>query len=215
MHYLPNGWQAFETLEQENSPGEEFVIVHAGTFYPDFKPYALFDALAMWKDGKAQEGVPPFQGIRVKLLGCNDHVTKKYIADRNLADIVTIEPWLPLDEARKIMMGADALWVTLGTGEEAATYVPSKLFEYIAADRPILGFFPDGEAADIIKNTGTGVVFHTDDSSPVIATLAAAFAGKQAGQMYPDFYQRKESVISELNADTLSQRFHGLLESLT
>jgi len=57
------------------------------------------------------------------------------------------------------MCGADLLWASLGTGNESSTYIPSKLFEYIAAKRPIWGFFPEGEAAYLIRETNVGETF--------------------------------------------------------
>ena len=64
------------------------------------------------------------------------------------------------------------LWASLGYSKESSTYIPSKLYEYIAANKPILGFFPEGEASNLIKSTGTGVVFHKDDYSEIIKIIS-------------------------------------------
>ena len=78
------------------------------------------------------------------------------------------------------MCQADMLLATLGTGTESATYIPSKLFEYIAAKKPILGFFPEGVACDLIRDTQTGVVFTSDDPFPVIRFLNSMIMEKRS-----------------------------------
>ena len=50
------------------------------------------------------------------------------------------------------------------------TVIPSKIFEAMAMGRPIVLAAPDGEAADIVRGTGCGVVLPPEDP----AALAAA-----------------------------------------
>jgi hypothetical protein len=214
VFYLPNGWEAFPRPEKSATPDGFFTIIHAGTFYPNFKPYALFEALGNWKCGNQPEGVPPLEGLRLILLGSQDAVTRNMVNEMGLQEMVEIKTWMPLEEARKHMCQADALWVTLGTGRGASTYVPSKLFEYLAAGRPILGFFPEGEACHIIRETGTGLVFNSDEPGPIIRCLFQAMEEKKAGADFPDFYRRNENAIKELNVEEIATRFSAILNDL-
>ncbi|MEZ4600289.1 MAG: glycosyltransferase family 4 protein [Syntrophotaleaceae bacterium] len=214
VYYLPNGMQKFELPNNTVISNDYFTIVHTGTFYPNFKPYGLLEALARWKQGCQPPGIPEFHGIKLKLIGCSDMVTKKIVSDLDLVDDVSFEPWVPLEEARRIMCCADALWVTLGTGKEAASYVPSKLFEYIAAQRPIYGFFPPGEASSILKNTGTGFVFEKDDCELVISVLFEAIQSKKEGKAFPEFYRRNEEAVGELDVEKVLERFQNILSNI-
>ena len=168
---INNGWEEFQLSSNQDRSSGKFTIVHSGSFYPKFKPYALLYALAKWKNGKQPEDIPPIKNISVILLGARDAETKQIVKKLNLEGIVKVEPWIPLSKAREIMVSADMLWTSLGTGKEASTYIPSKIFEYIAAKTPIIGFFPDGEAANLIRKTGTGVVFTNDEPYPIIRTI--------------------------------------------
>jgi glycosyltransferase involved in cell wall biosynthesis len=48
----------------------------------------------------------------------------------------------------------------------------TKIFEYLAAGRPILAAVPpDGEAAELIRETGAGVVVAPDDVDGIAAAL--------------------------------------------
>ena len=182
--YLPNGWEPFgDDIYRGNRNDKDcLTIVHAGTFYPRFKPYALFHALSCWKKRMCGSDFPdyPDNRIQVILLGSNDPITKQLLEELDLQNIVQIRKWVKQEEAWRNMCQADILLATLGTGEESATYIPSKLFEYIAAKRPIIGFFPEGVACDLIRDTQTGVVFTSDDPLPVIRFLNSMIVQKES-----------------------------------
>jgi hypothetical protein len=85
--------------------------------------------------------------------------------------------------------------------------VPSgKIFEYLAAERPILAAVPpDGAAADLVRETGAGVVVAPDDVNGIREALLGLHARWRAGKL-PDGHltpeQRKrlsrESRVEEL-----------------
>ena len=211
--HLPNGWEDFPERDHGKKENEVFTIVHSGTYYPRFKPYGLFHALAHWRNGNLPPGSPPWDNnIRVILLGSGDMATRKVVDDLGLQDIVEIRPWVALDEARKIMCQADALWASLGTGNESSTYIPSKLFEYFAARRPILGFFPEGEAADLIKQTNTGIVFTSDQPEPVIRALGEALEAKKKDGI---LYSPSKDVINQYHIRRIVEKINGHLMSLS
>jgi glycosyltransferase involved in cell wall biosynthesis len=208
--YLANGWEPFPQDPVPSPADHPLTIVHAGTFYPGFKPYGLLHALAKWRNGgPSAHGDFPAQRLKVLLLGASDAATRQVIADLGLEDIVALRPWVGVAEARRIMRSADILWATLGTGPASRTFVPSKLFDYIAAGRPIMGFFPEGDAADLIRATGTGIVFTNDLPDPVIQVLA------QALDSHPraiDWHRPRPDVIDRYHIDALAGRLAALLQ---
>jgi len=210
--YVPNGWEEFENTAAVLSPDHKLTIVHAGTFYPKFKPYALFYALCAWKEGNHHPDVSPLNSgdIRILLLGSRDEQTANTVKELNLSDIVEIKPWTALDEARGIMSGADILWTSLGTGQESATYVPSKIFEYIATGKPILGFFPEGEARRIIEETGAGKVFTSDAPEPIIAYLDRLIKLKKTGRI-ETIYRPDSDKIQSLKMSSILKQFSDQL----
>jgi glycosyltransferase involved in cell wall biosynthesis len=128
-----------------------------------------------------------------------------------LEDIVSIRPWVSVAEARQAMQAADLLWASLGTGPESRTFVPSKLLEYIAAGRPILGFFPEGDAAELIRATGTGRVFTDDRPAPVIDTLSAML--DLAPGRTPEWYRPDREAIESYRIDSIGGRLADILEN--
>ena len=61
-----------------------------------------------------------------------------------------------------------------------------KVFEYLAAERPVLAAVPpDGAAADLIRETGAGIVAAPDDVPALTAALSelhGEMAGRCAGR---------------------------------
>jgi glycosyltransferase involved in cell wall biosynthesis len=206
--HIPNGWEEF-TYKVDSSKRDDGAlnIVHAGIFYPLFKPYALLHALASWRKGNRPPGIPPLNGqsIRLILLGAKENEAN-IVKDLGLEDIVEVKSWVPQTEAQRIMSQADMLWVTLGTGKESSTYVPSKIFEYIAARKPIIAFFPEGDAAELIRKTNSGSVFTSDDQAPIIRFLAEA--SNDYEKFSSRYYQDERTLdmyhvryaVSQLNA---------------
>jgi len=212
--HVPNGWEEFPSKVYRAEKKEDpLTIVHAGTFYPRFKPYGLLYALAAWRDGKRPPGIPPLKkdDIKIVLLGSRDEETARIISELNISEFVEIRPWVALDEARRIMCQADLLWASLGTGKESSTYIPSKLFEYIAAERPILGFFPEGEAERFIKQTGTGLVFTDNDSSVVIRSIYETMCAK--GTREPSWFKPDHKVINVYHITNVTVRLSLILEN--
>ena len=212
--YLPNGWEEFaENDIYEGGKNEQLTIVHAGTFYPKFKPYALFYALSAWRKGDHPKTILPLNksNIQIILLGARDETTKKLIVELGLEEFVIIKPWVAQAEAQKYMCQADLLLASLGTGKESATYVPSKLFEYIAAGRPIIGFFPEGEASSLIKKTGTGKVFTTDDSAPVIDFLSKLIFREEK---CTEYFSKNNYTITGYHIKSITAKLDRILESL-
>lgn len=209
---ITNGWEEFLLPPAQDKVNGKFTIVHSGNFYSRFNPYGLLYALAKWKNGKQPEDIPPMKNISVILLGARDAETKQVVQKLNLEGIVKIEPWMPLSKAREIMVNADILWASLGTGKEASTYIPSKIFEYIATKTPIIGFFPEGETADLIRKTKTGVTFTSDDPVPIIRFLNEKDCMKREGK--GPVYSPDDSVISQYDIREIVSELAKILNSL-
>ena len=79
---------------------------------------------------------------------------------------------VPSASVAAVMAGADALLVTLSPAPVFRTFVPSKLFDAMAAARPVI-LMVDGEARRILDEAGAGVFVPPGDA----AALAAAITG--------------------------------------
>jgi len=73
-------------------------------------------------------------------------------------------------EAMGLMRAADALFLQLKPDETMEKTIPSKVFDYLAAGRPIL-FSLAGEGRQILERTGANLFFRPGDPADFLAAL--------------------------------------------
>jgi hypothetical protein len=94
--------------------------------------------------------------------------------------------------------------------QPSPTYVSSKQWEYLAAAKPALAIVdPEGEAARIIRETGSGWVVPYWDESEIVRCLREIHARWRAGELERHVDMRK---AAGLEASRISSRFVELLE---
>ena len=113
-------------------------------------------------------------------------------------DNVTLAPAVPPDQVPALLAAADICLVPLRDVPLFATFIPSKMFEYLAAAKPVIGSVT-GEPAQILREAGAMVVPPEDGEAlaAAIASLAADPARRAAmgrsGRAYVEkFFDRAE-----------------------
>ena len=108
-----------------------------------------------------------------------------------LGDRLELIPYAPAPAALELQRDSEALLLLIPeAGGRGKGVLSGKVFEYLAAERPILAAVPpDGAAAELIRETGAGVVAPPDDVEALreaLAELHARFAnGGLAGRRAP------------------------------
>jgi len=84
--------------------------------------------------------------------------------------------------------------------------VPGKLYEYLAAGRPILAMTAEGETADIVRASGNGVVVPADDEAGIEAGLlqVIAMAGRPLAPVDAALYDGR---IGAVRTEALLRQF--------
>lgn len=109
------------------------------------------------------------QAVHVALVG--EGADKQNVAERlriREATNVTMQAGVPRDRVPPLVAAADVCLVPLRDLPLFNTFIPSKMFEYLGAGKPVVGSVR-GEAADILKEAGAVVVAPED---PVALTAA-------------------------------------------
>ncbi len=156
------------------APSETFRIVYTGKIYegPGSSAEPLFRALA-----RLRETAPAaFGRVRVDIFGRTDSAFSARVEEHSLSDVVRDHGLVSRERAMAEQREADALLCLLAPDQsQVAT---TKLFDYLAAWRPVLLLGPtDGTAAAILRSTGGGAAFERDDIDAISEWLRAAVDG--------------------------------------
>jgi glycosyltransferase involved in cell wall biosynthesis len=159
---IPNGADFDDSADLEYRRGERFRITHTGSFFGRRDPRPFLRALAGTGDDVVARFVGDFRAADLE-----------WARGLRLGDRLHLEPFAPRRRSLELQRDSEALLLLLPDVGERGRDVPSgKLFEYLAARRPILAAVPpDGTAANLVREAGAGVVVAPDDVDALRASL--------------------------------------------
>ena len=103
-------------------------------------------------------------------------------------------PYVDHTEAVKYMLATTVLLLIIPDHKSNRSIITGKLFEYIASMRPIICIGPaDGDAAEILKESGHGMTFSYNDTNEIsdyLRTLASDSSLTE--RMSPEIFSRRE-----------------------
>ena len=123
---------------------------------------------------------------------------------------VTMLPSVRSDEMPALVAAADICLVPLRNVPLFSTFIPSKMFEYMAAGRPIVASVR-GEAAEILHRAGSVVVEPED--ADAIAEALRKLAGDPALRAEIGRDQRR-FVAEHFDRRVLAGTYHRILENV-
>lgn len=188
-------------------PADRFVLTYVGTLYGHQE--ALWAALArLREDG----GVPR---LRVRLVGRVLPGTEAVLERFGVRDVVETVPYLPHPEAVREMASATLLLLTIEDWPHAEAIVTGKLYEYLAAGRPVLGIGPPGgDAAAILRQTGAGRMFAREDVAGIAAHLGALYeAWERGGRLDGASPEAAARFSRRAQTEALARLVHDLAET--
>ena len=149
---------------------QPFRLVHTGLFAADGNPLKLWDALA-----ERCASDPAFRDrLQIRLAGKVDRAITDAIRARGLGANLIELGYLPHEQTVREQRAADILLLPLRQEPEYAKVLPGKIFEYLAARRPVLGIGQeDGAAAAVLRDAGAGEMFDWDKKDELLAFLDA------------------------------------------
>lgn len=179
---LRNGYEeaAFEGPAPDREPGV-FRIVHTGTVYGAKQDLtAFFAALARLRTEGAFGPLRP----EVVLAGKVDAQSLAAARAARVEDLVVTPGFVPHHEAVALLRSATVnLLLTWSVpGWVARGVCPGKMYEQIAAGRPVLALaLPDCEAARVATDAGGTLVADPHDAGGIHAALARLVEAERAG----------------------------------
>lgn len=152
---------------------ERFRITHAGSFFGKRDPKPFLTALAR------------VDGVVARFVGDFRAADREWSA--NILDRMELIPYAPHRRSLELQRDSEALLLLIPeAGGRGRGVLSGKVFEYLAAGRPILALVPpDGAAAELLRATGAGVVVAPEDIAGIERELMAMRDRWRAGQLEP------------------------------
>jgi glycosyltransferase involved in cell wall biosynthesis len=171
---IPNGCDFEDFAGLEYRPGPRFRLTHTGSFFGKRSPRPFLEALAE-TDGDSV----------VRFVGDFRAADREWAEDLGLGDRLELHPYLPRRRVLELQRDSEALLLLIpDSGGRGRAVLSAKVFEYLAAERPILAVVPpDGAAADLIRETGAGVVVAPEDVEGIRDALVELEGDWRSGKL--------------------------------
>lgn len=175
---ITNGYDEEDFAGAAPAPDGNFNLVHTGLFAADGNPLTLWKVLGEMaaKDPRLRAA------LRIRLCGKVDREVLEAINANRLIDNVISLGYCPHGAAVREQRSASVLLLPLRNDPQYRPILPGKLFEYLAARRPVLGIGQaDGAMARVLMSTAAGSTFDWADADGIRAFLAEAWKQHLSG----------------------------------
>jgi len=208
VEIITNGFDEDDfSATDSTQPDSKFSMSHIGSLNGDRNAANFWRALKELCSDDAQ-----FKNdLVIRLIGKNDFAVYQSIEQNGLqAQLEKIE-YIPHNETGKYQQRSSVLLLFLNNTPNVLGIIPGKLFEYLAARRPILVIGnSNGDSARIVTETNAGAICDFDQKEKMKATIK-------------DFYTRwkkneltvSAAAIEKYSRKTIAQKFAVLLNELT
>ena len=133
-------------------------FIYAGSLYSGKRdPTLLFKAIRQLED----EGKLDSSKIAIDFYGDSGNISE-IASEFNLLDIVNVGGRISHDEVLKKQLNSDILLLISWNNEKEKIFIPGKIYEYFALQRPVLSIgYKEGSLKDLIEKTDVG--YHVSD----------------------------------------------------
>ena len=178
---------------QKKPLDSKFSIAHIGSFLSERNPRIFWKALSeLIKENKDFK-----EDFELKLIGKVSQEILDVVSEFKLSNYLNNLGYLSHNQALIEQRSSQVLLLVEIDSEETVGIIPGKLFEYMAAERPILAIGPEGaDFSNIIKETNSGTFFTYDQKDEI---------KEQIVKLY-DFYKQNELKVYAMGLQYYSRK---------
>ena len=178
---------------QKKPLDSKFSIAHIGSFLSERNPRIFWKALSeLIKENKDFK-----EDFELKLIGKVSQEILDVVSEFKLSNYLNNLGYLSHNQALIEQRSSQVLLLVEIDSEETVGIIPGKLFEYMAAERPILAIGPEGaDFSNIIKETNSGTFFTYDQKDEI---------KEQIVKLY-DLYKQNELKVYAMGLQYYSRK---------
>ena len=206
VHLVTNGYDESDYMTPVEPDGK-FNVVHTGLLTADGNPVALWDILGE----KCREDKEFAENFHLTLAGKTDAKVLESIKAAGLETYLTDLGYINHDKAVLEQRKASVLILPIREEPETKAILPGKLFEYLAAQRPILGVGTrEGAMATVLQETGAGQIFDWTDKADIRNYIDRCWESFLAGTL-----KTEATDIQRFSRRSTAKQMAALFEQLT
>ena len=159
IQVITNGYDGEVVLNSKLD--SKFTISHIGSLLSGRNPNNLWKVLA----DLVNENSEFKKALCLQFIGVVSNDVLQAIKDAGLIEQTEVLGYVSHEEALSYQKSSQILLLVEIDSEDTKGIIPGKVFEYMAANRPIIGIGPQNwEVGEIVNKTKTGCIFnHLDD----------------------------------------------------
>ncbi|MCH4823264.1 glycosyltransferase family 4 protein [Gramella lutea] len=201
---ITNGFDSEYQITETES--KRFKIAHIGSLLSGRNPESLWKAI----QELLTENDEFRQSFQLKLAGKVSEEVLRSISAYGLEQYLENQGYVNHQKAIELQKDASVLLLIEIDSEETRGIIPGKLFEYMAANKPILAIGPENwDAERIISETGTGSVYcygEIEDIKNHILELFEKFQGNEE--------MSSPSGVEQYHRKALTEKLANLIKNL-
>lgn len=189
---LTNGYDEEDFKDASFQNPERFTITYAGTLSGAYPLESLLTALKSISSGK---------DFLFRIVGTLPRDIKEKIIEHTGAGKAQFIPYCAHSEVIRLTTGSSMLLLVIPESANAKVITTGKVFEYIAARKPVLCIGPaDGDAASVLRRSGQDSVFSGKDPSEIEKFILDEMEnGSGPREPHPEFSRKNiTGMLSQL-----------------
>lgn len=199
---------AFDPSLFEPTPAQladVFTVLYFGRFRQFVGPTSLLSGFAAF----VQELKLTPNQARLRIVGESETNVAEAIVAAGLTAFADITPAVPFRQSLGVLQNAHVL--TLVIEDECQLQIPGKLFDYLAAQRPILAISSNREANEILRHTSAGWSVSPHDPAAITRTLVRLY-GDPRVRTHP--YPLDHAVADQYSAHQQANKIATILNAV-
>jgi glycosyltransferase involved in cell wall biosynthesis len=185
----------------------KFTITHIGLMNADRNPKMLWEVLSEI----VFENKEFSSDFELKLIGKADVSVIADISAFRFSNNVQVIDYVTHDKVVEFQQKSQVLLLIVNNVPSAKGIITGKIFEYLMAKRPILAIAPiDGDLAEIIKETNSGLVVDFEDKNTLKMAILDLYATFKQGKL-----EIESKNIAQFHRKELTKKVSELIHKIT
>jgi glycosyltransferase involved in cell wall biosynthesis len=206
IEVISNGFDEQDRHDVNVPLDNKFTIVYIGAMNEARNPKTLWFAIKMLKETEPDL----LNDLEIRIIGKLDDDVLRSVQEMGISDKLNYVGYVSHAEAVKYQNSAQMLLLVINKTKNNKAIVTGKIFEYIAAGRPIICIGPkDGDAAEIIKKSNTGWVFDYDEIKELASHIKKNYELYKINRL-----KVNASEIENYSRKNLTEKLANLLNEL-